>query len=278
MANLCEVRVDGLERYYRPIEHFEKWTAILFWLSALFSFAVLYSQFIPWKDIHDIPTLLFSVSVLLHLILSLYIRFHLIPQAEGKRRKQLLSDSFGAPLTPEETKAYYNNPLAPSIRRLGANVLENTFFAKAVCGKMAVQERAKVLIYFTIWILAALWRSTPLGLLVVVTQTVFSGEIIAKLISVEVLRHRNEDLFEELYHEFLHKVDFHSPTGTACIIDAFASYEASKSAAALKQSTKVFNKLNPNLSREWEVICERIGINDGNPNKANSADAKNRRG
>lgn len=270
MINISEERVDGLERYYRPIERFEKWTAVLFWASALFSIAVLYSQFIPWNDqwkaVHDIPTILFSTSVLLHLVLSLYIRFHLIPQAEGKRRKQLLSNSFGVPLTPEQTNAYYNNPLVPSIRRLGANVLENTFFAKAVCGRMAVQERAKVLLYFTIWILVAFWRSTPLGLLVVVTQTVFSGEIIAKLVSLEMLRHRNEDLFEELYHEFLHKVDFQSPTGTACILDAFATYEASKSAAALKQSTSVFNELNPTLTREWGDICERLGIQDGYPN------------
>jgi hypothetical protein len=117
-------------------------------------------------------------------------------------------------------------------------------------------------------LLAAFCRNTSLGLLIVVTQTVFSGEIIAKLVCLEVLRHRNEDLFEELYHEFLHKVDFQSPTGTACILDAFATYEAAKAAAALKQSTKIFNELNPRLTREWGEICDRLGMNDGDRNAA----------
>lgn len=258
-------RVDGLERYYKPIERFEKWTSVLFWLSAILSIVALYSQLIPWKSFQDVPTLVFSASVVLHLVLSLYVRFHLIPEAERKRRKQLLSDSFGVPLTPEQTQAYYNNPLAPSIRRLGANVLENSFFAKAICGSMAIRERIKILFYITFWLLAALWRSTPLGLLVVITQIVFSGEIISKLVCLEILRHRNEELFEELYHEFLHKVDFRSPTGTACILDAFATYEAAKAAAALKQSSSVFNRLNPRLSREWDNICERLNMNDGCP-------------
>lgn len=210
--------------------------------------------------------MLFSLIVILHLVLSLYNRFHLVPEAEAKRRKQLLSDSFDIPLTPEQTKAYYNNPLAPSIQRLGANILENTFFAKSVCGKMAVRERFKVLLYFSAWLLAAFWRNTPLGLLIVVTQTVFSGEIIARLISVEVLRHRNEDLYEELYHEFLHKIDFQSGTGTACILDAFAAYEAAKASAAIKQSTKIFKELNPILTAEWDSICNRLKMSDEHPN------------
>jgi len=266
-------RVDGLERYYGPIERLEGLSSMLFWASAVLSIAVLYSQFIPWRTFRDVPTLLFSASVVLHLVLTLFLKFHLIPLAEGKRRKQLLSDSFDVPLTPEQTQAYYNNPLSPSIQRLGANVLENSFFAKAVCGKMAVRERVKVLVYFTVWMLVALWRSTPLEILVVVTQTVFSGEIIARLVCLEVLRHRNEDLFEELYHEFLHKIDFQSPTGTACILDAFATYEAAKAAAALKQSTSVFHALNPSLTREWNDICYQLKMTQENPNKTAGGDA-----
>ena len=260
-------RIDGLERYYSPIERCETWITHLFWGSAVLSVIVLYAQCIPWNGARDIPTVLFSVSVILHLILSLYNRFHLIPEAEAKRRKQLLSDSFNIPLTPEQTQAYYNNPLIPSIQRLGANVLENSFFAKSVCGKMAVRERVKVLFYFAAWCIAVFLRSTPLGLLVIVTQTVFSGEIIARLVSLEILRYRNEDLYEELYHEFLHKIDFNSATGTACILDAFAAYEAAKAMATLKQSTKIFNDLNPNLTRDWAIICSRLEMNDKDPNE-----------
>lgn len=265
-------RVDGLEHYYRPIENIEGVSTVLFWVSATLSIAVLYSRLIPWQSLRDVPMLLFAAIVVLHLILTLYLKYHLIPIAEGKRRKQLLSDSFDVPLTPEQTRAYYNNPLAPSIQRLGANVLENAFFAKSVCGKMAVRERVKVLLYFTAWILAVMWRSTSLEILIVVTQTLFSGEIIARLVCIEVLRHRNEDLFEELYHEFLHKVDFRSPTGTACILDAFATYEAAKAASGLKQSTNVFKALNPDLTRQWSDICNKLGMTEESPDNTDGDD------
>ena len=255
-------RVDGLEHYYSPIERFAKWVTILFWMSVIFSIVSLYSQWIPWKEFRDIPAIVLLTCVFLHLVLSLYVRFHLIPEAERKRRKQLLSDSFGVPLTPEQTQAYYNNPLVPSIQRLGANVLENSFFTKAVCTKMAIRERAKGLFCLIFWFLAAISRNTPLGLLVAITMTVFSSEIIAKWLSLEKLRRSNEALFDELYLEFLHRIDFSSSTGTACILDAFATYEAAKAAAALKQSTSVFFQLNPELSREWEDISKKLGMHD----------------
>ena len=265
MTILNNERIDDLERHYTPIERFEKWRSRLFWASAAFSILSLYSQYIPWTTIIDAPVILFSMSVVVHLAITLYVRFYLIPKAEGVRRKQLLSNSFGVPITSEKTQAYYNNPLIPSIQRLGANVLENSFFAKAICGKMAVHERAKILVYFIIWLIAALSRSTPIGLLVVITQIVFAGEIIARWVSLEVFRHRNEDLFEKLYQHFLHKIDFQSRQGIACILDAFATYEASKAAAALKQSTKIFYKLNPKLKAEWDDICNQLGMNGENP-------------
>lgn len=259
--NTCDSeRIDGIDRYYKPIERLDLWTSKIFWVSAVLSVVVLYAGFIPWPRIKEIATLLFVFSVVLHLAFTLYLRFNLIPTAEEKRRKQLLSDSFGIPLTPEQTKKYYNNQLAPSVRRLGANVLENSFYAKSICGRMAIGERIRILGYFAFWLLAVFWRDTPIDLLVVITQTVFSGEIIARLVSLELLRHRNEDLFEELYHEFLHQVDFDSPTGTACILDAFASYESAKAAASLKQSTKIFNEMNPQLIKEWDEIRSKLGI------------------
>ena len=260
MASETQERVDGINQYYQPVELLDRWTSRLFWLTVGLSVAVLYADLIKWKPMKNIVTLIFVVSAFLHLASTIYLRFVLIPTAEGKRRKQLLSDSFGVPLTPEQTKRYYNNQLAPSVRRLGANILENSLFAKAVCGKMAIQERKKVLCYFLVWTIAAIWRGTPIDFLVVITQTVFSGEIIAKLVSLEILRIKNENLFDELYHEFLHKIDFSSQTGTACILDAFASYEAAKAAASLKQSTSIFNELNPQISREWDKIRKQLGI------------------
>lgn len=253
-------RIDEIDRYYKPIERLNLWTFRVFWISAALSVIVLYAGFVPWIHAKSMATILFVFSVVLHLALTLYLRFNLIPNAEEKRRKQLLSDSFGIPLTPEQTQKYYNNPLVPSIKRLGANILENSFYAKAICGRMAVHERIRILGYLSLWLIAIFWRDTPIDFLVILTQTVFSGELIGRLISLELLRHRNENLFEELYREFLNQIDFNSPSGTACILDAFASYESAKASATLKQSTKIFSEMNPQLIEEWDSIRYKLGI------------------
>jgi len=253
-------RYDGLEHFYHPVKLSEKWTSILFWISAFLSFTVIFTQQTQMILVYKISQMLFAICVTVHLLLSLSTKLYLIPRVEGMRRKQLLSNSFSVPLTPEQTRIYYNNPLAPSIHRLGANILENSYFAKAVCGRMATRGRVKMSIYFILWLVVVFLRSTPAGILVIVTQIVFSGELIAKQASIEMLRQRNENLYSELYQQFLHKVDFKSATGTACILDAFATYEAVKAAAAIKQSSSIFHDLNPRLSKEWDDICCKLGI------------------
>ena len=254
-------RIDELEKYYQPIETIEVWIIRLFWSCVLLSIAVLYSDTIPTQWAQQIPGIIFVFVVLTHFILSLYNRFCLIPSAERQRRKQLLSDSFQVPLTPESTQGYYNNPIAPSIARLGANILESAFFAKRICAEMAKRERIKIWSYIIIWISIMVCRNTSIGFILILTQFIFSGEIIVKWLNLEVLRSRNEKIYNNLYSVFLHQVDLTKNSGISDILNSFASYEAAKEAASIKQSSKIFFKLNEELSKEWELICRKLKIN-----------------
>lgn len=255
-------RIDELERYYTPIEILDDWNRRVFWLSAVLSIAVFFKNSIPWKSLQDLLEISFVVLVIVHLFLSLYIRFHLFPIAQRKRRRQLLSDSFGVPLISETTQKYYNNEFPPSVARLGASVLENTLFAKNICSQMATRERIKILGYFIVWVLAIFWRSTNLGLLVIITQTLFSSEIIENWIRIELLRQETEKFYEELYSEFLHKVDLSSPNGIASILDTFASYEAAKSMTGIRQLRSIFQAINPDLSKEWDKTRNKLGMDN----------------
>jgi hypothetical protein len=260
-------RIDELERYYKPIEQIDDINSWLFWASAILSIAVFFKGLLPWKALQDTLEISFVLLVIFHLILSIYVRYHLLPIAERKRRRQLLSDSFAVPLIIETTQKYYNNEISPSIARLGANVLENTLFAKNITAKMAIRERIKILIYVLIWALAMFWRTTNLGLLVVITQTIFSSEIIEGWIRIEVLRNEAEKFYDELYSNFLHKVDLTNSDGIASILDLFASYEATKSMTAIRQLRSIFMSSNPELSQEWDTTRERLGISNPNHKK-----------
>ncbi len=253
-------RVDQIEKYYNPIEKCDRWVKSLFWLSALLSVVVPYSDHIPVNWAQQISGVFFVIVVVAYSVSTHYKGFFLIPVAEEMRRKQLLSNAFGIPLTPERTSGYYNNELLPSIARLGACVLENAFFAKSVCHEMAKKERKKIFIYSLLWVAAIAWRSTDLGIVLVVTQVLFSGEILVYCIKVEVLRFRINTIYNDLYSHFLHQRSPNQNLGIADILDSFASYESAKIAASIKQSSKIFHRLNPKLSEEWNDIRRQLHI------------------
>ena len=255
-------RIDEVDKYYKPIKKLDELNNILFWASVVLSLAVFYENKITLIGWHEWSSVLFIVVVAVHLLLSLYLEFLLVPLADGKRRKQLLSNSFGIPLTSEKTQEYYNNPLVPSIARLGANLLENLLFTKSISSRMASKERTKVLLYFVIWVLALSWRSTELGLAVIITQTLFSSEILALWVRIELLRHQSEVLYNELYNSFLHKINLENPNGVATSIDALLAYETSKAMTRVRLSTSIFTELNPTLTVEWNKIRKLLGIDN----------------
>lgn len=260
-------RVDELDKYYKPIETLDNGLSKLYLFSAILSIVVLYKNQIPWQQLQILPELVFALSVIIHVILSAYLRLSLFPIAERKRRQQLLSDSFGIPLTIEKTQNYYNNGIPPSLARLGANVLENTLFAKTIASRMLDKERIKIFIYFLVYIL--LCRGADWSMLIIVTQTLFSSEILGKWLRLELLRWENEKYYQELYYDFLHKVDFTNLSVTASTLDKFAAYEVAKGMTGIRLSKSIFSSLNPILSIEWNDIRKKLGIDQLNhrPNR-----------
>ncbi len=256
-------RVDELEKYYHPIGVCDNWSGRLFFVSAILSVLIPYTSTIENQWLVNSASIFFILSVVVYSILVNYNGFYLIPTAENLRRKQLLSDAFGIPLTPEQTRLYYNNKVSPSVMRLGANIMENTFFAKSVCCEMAKKERIKILIYTLVWLSAIFNRSTDLNLLLTLTQVLFSGEIVVRWIKIEVMRSRNESIYEKLYSLFLNRGSSEDHKIVAGILDSFASYESAKASASIKQSSKIFHSLNPNLTKEWNSIKKKLEINDG---------------
>jgi hypothetical protein len=253
-------RIDELEKYYSPIATCDRWAKGLFFVSAILSITILYPNLFPHPLLESAPKILFILSVIIHSLFVHFNGFHLIPRAENLRRRQLLSDAFGIPLTSEKTQHYYNNDISPSVLKLGGNVMENSYFAKHVCGEMAKNERIKILIYAVLWLVAILNRGTDLSLLLTLTQVLFSSDIVINWLKIETLRSRNETTYDKLYALLLNRDASKEQNITAGVLDSFAFYEASKASASIKQSTKIFNRLNPQLTEEWKKIRGQLKL------------------
>ncbi len=263
MNSSGQIRIDEVSEHYESAKKAELIGKILFWIIAGCSLLIPYTSSLSfcasWKS--SLQTL-FIALVAVYFAISQFFRFYLVPKAERARRQQMLSNAFGTALSHETTALYYNNDYSPSVMRLGANTMENSLFGKETAAKMLIKSRIISGVYLTCWILAFASRHNNVELLTWITQLVFSGEIVAQWLNLEVLRFRHERTYEQLHAHFLHEVGEASPRATATILDAFVAYETAKSSAGLLLSTKVFNKINPSLTLKWEKIRSDLKMTD----------------
>ncbi|MBE9006662.1 hypothetical protein IQ259_16710 [Fortiea sp. LEGE XX443] len=260
MNNKSTQKLDEVSQYYAPIKKLETISMVLFWSNAALSLAIPYSVSIIGKAGTGIFQVFFLVLVLIYFSISQVSSLYLVPRAELMRRKQLLSDSFGVPLSQDHTSLYYNNSFSPSVQRLGANTMENALFSKEIASRMLGRKRIIIFGYLLAWLFAFFLRHDHLELLAWITQLVFSGEIIAEWLKLEILRFRYERTYDDLYSHFLHKIGQDSSHATANVLNSFVNYEAAKSSAGILLSTDDFEKLNPTLSKRWEKICQELDM------------------
>ena len=253
-------RIDEVSQYYDSAKNLDLGITALFWVIAFLTLTILCTS----KSvalIQDKVKVAYIILVIGHFFASIILSLYLIPLAERKRRRQMLSDALGTPLIQEKTQLYYNNDYAPSISRLGAIVMENSLFSKEVATRMLLPIRFIAGAYLLVWFILFTVRQSDLDVLLAVTQIVFSGAIAVRWIQMEFLRFRHEQTYEALYSHFLggHKL---SPKSEATILDAFANYETTKANSGVILSSKIFNQINAELTSKWQGIRAELKIHD----------------
>jgi len=212
------------------------------------------------RQVLAVVSICFVLLVLVFFFLSQAQRYYWLARAENERRRALLTNALGVPLSHEDTQLYYNNSYAPSLSRLGANMLENTFFSSEVTKSMLGRCRFQSGIYLSIWIIFFAVRNSDYQLLIVVTQIVFSAEILASWINLEILHRRFEICFEKLKALFRLDGNLTSPSSIAEILDVVISYESAKSAAGVLLDESTFLKINKPLTEKWNRMRVDLGI------------------
>lgn len=255
MSNALK-RFDPADRYYRAVQIAEKCSNALFFTAGILSFTVLFLNKDVWIVSYQTVEIAFSLAVIGLFVIGSALRLYWMPRAEEQRRLGFFSDTFQVPLTHEQTVNFYNNPEIEPITRLGYSLMENSFFSRAVSLTMLMTERAIVAVYIIAFMIALLVRSTDLAVVAVAAQVVFSEQIISRWLRLEWLRIRCDATYNRLYELFQsHPFE---PVRTARIIDALTAYEAAKANAGITLSSRIFYKLNPKLSKEWEAILTAL--------------------
>ena len=244
--------------YYSRVASADKVSDVLFYTGAVLSLAVLFVEKGVYPEGYRIVNGLFALAVLGLFVLGAVSRLYLTPRAEHRRRLDFFSSALGIKLTHETSVKYYNNAETDPIRRTAAQLLENLHFTKEITLMILRRERTRVAAYGVIWIGCLLWQQSDIGLVVAVSQAIFSEQILARYLRMEWLRATCERLYDETYQSFASHGD--ADAFRALTLNAVVAYEAAKAIAATPLSSKIFHRENVRLSAEWERIKQSLAL------------------
>jgi ABC-type multidrug transport system fused ATPase/permease subunit len=252
-------KIDPIrKKFFGPLELAETSSDVLFGLSFILSIVVWLIDEKTSPRLNSLVQIAFLIAVLASFALGHVIRVYLLPRALDSRLRDFLSTAFGVPLSHVQTVSYYNNNQTESMRKLAAQVFENSLFSKEIASRMAITNRITTSVYVALFFAAVWYRSSTLGFLVILAQAVFSEQIISRFIRMEWMRMRFEKSYADMYRLFQSK-----PAATefnAMALESFSGYEAAKALGGITLSSKLFEEINPEITKEWDQVKIALGI------------------
>ncbi len=192
-----------------------------------------------------------AVSYFLSDIISNY----LFQKAEAKRRDDFFDNSLNTSHSEENSNEYFTNDnITPSIKKMGVNCFENSFFTKSISGKMLKPMVIKSIVVFLLFLILAITNN---HLFVTALQIALPYTIIQQTIRLFVFHNRIENICKRFRQIF---TTHNKKTITKSILHNVSSYETTLSWACIKLDSKLFDKMNDELSEKWNKIKTKCNI------------------
>ena len=244
-------RKDEVQELYDRCNKITNYADLLFLVNMVISFILIFN--FKYRDTFIIISLILTI---VYVVLVNINEMYFSNLAENERRKSLLKESFDVNTTLRETNKYYNNEAQPSIEKLGLNCYESAFFTKKVVNKMLPKKIVKIAIFTIIYIVLMI-KLENMDLLLVITQTLFSAEIVFSFIKLCYFKFQLDKVCNEFQNIFL-IIGLKNKDVNALILDATMDYECLKSYCKILTSSKIFFENNNRWSKEWQKLLTKI--------------------
>jgi len=185
----------------------------------------------------------------------------LFPEAELQRLKGNFDDGTGTRLLPGRTANYYSNSEIPQgTYRLTVNFFENSFFTYNIAKKMTPKLVMKNLLFLAVFIVSAL----------IGRNTAFALALVQLLISSQFLWTLCQHLYfvysvRAAFEGFMSIFSEHPQHFSEIALYHMAHYERALASYKNLLDSKIFNQLNPELTKQWTEIKKRYSINENVP-------------
>lgn len=248
---MADERKDEIQELYDKSNKISNFVNVLYLLTVFISFILLFD--FKFKDVFIIISI---ISTLGYVALSNLNDIYFSNLAETERRKSLLKESFNVNTTLRETNKYYNNNEKPSIEKLGLNCYESAFFTKKVVDKMIFSNAIKISLFIIIYIILMI-KLINMELLLVITQTLFSAEVLFYFIKLCYYKFQLDKICKEFQDIFFIR-GLSDDNTNVLLLNITMDYECLKSFCKIASSSKIFFKNNKEWSEEWESLLKKI--------------------
>ncbi len=244
---------------YLLVERNELLSQIILWTSVFISVATLIitKADVPFYKEPKI-SLLNTINCFLAVVyfISDIVANYLFQMAETKRREDFFDNSLNTKLSEAISEGYFSNEhLSPSILKMGVNNFENSYFSKNITRRMLQPMLLKTALILVLFLILALF--TDREILTTALQIVFPFTIVQQTIRLLLYHKRIGDVFKNYQKIFSSTAEGNKEK---LIIHNMTSYETTLSWACIKLNSKIFNKVNDELTPKWEAIKKNYHI------------------
>lgn len=200
----------------------------------------------------NIVLVILSVSYFIFEILQR----HLFHEAEFERKNDFIDNGLKLKLSEENSSGYFNNnDLKKDIYKLGINCFESSLFTKSITKRMLKKHLIQTGIIFLL-IFTLIFTVTD-NLLIQILLLALPYSILNDTLKIYRLHKNTDTVFKQFSNIFSTtkngKLDY-------LILDNIINYEKSLSRAAILLDSKIFKKMNPDLSTKWNELKVKYKI------------------
>lgn len=201
--------------------------------------------------------ILLSVLSIVGFIALEYVISNYQEKAETIRRKDFIDNAFGTKLSNENSEEYYDNEeIEKGLYKALLNLFENSLFSKEISEKMLERKLKRSIIPALILIISAVYGFLGNQLMIPILQLFLSKEFLCKNIKLKSYNEKVENIYNniatlcdttKLSNKNILKYEPH-------ILNIWIEYESNISSSKLFLDGKIYNDLNPELTKKWNKI------------------------
>lgn len=247
-------------------EKYKNWLTRTEWLAIPISIAGTLLSFLP-KYSNECSVVFTSISLLL-IIGVFFLQQRLentYRNAESIRRDGLIDFSYHTALADVESENYYDTEeIEVGLRKLLANIHENSFFSSKIIDVMYKKEEVKSIMVFLILAATAIASSVTSQTFIAILQTFLSMSFLGNYFRLHNLKNdldsvqtKCKAIWENLKQSKKKTICMDQQ---ALIIREVIRYETALSYASTMLDKKLYEKVNPSATAEWEDLRKRCAM------------------